>query len=234
VAKALRSFLDGKTDGNAVWPGKWHEDAAEMLRIDLQAANIPYRDEEGRVADFHALRHSYITHLERSGVSPKLAQELARHSDIRLTMNVYTHARLHDLAGAVEGLPALLPAVPSREPNALPATGTDGRVSNGCTKVAPKSDFPREALIAFESATRRGGGEAAESQPWKLQAVETERESLGASEKEATRPGFEPGQSEPKYQRNSYATRAQADSPQATAWQLRAYGPCLFGTGDRD
>src|ERR1700736_6410312 len=96
-----------------------------MLRLDLKDAGIPFEDEAGCVADFHALRHSYITLLERSGVSPKIAQELARHSDIRLTMNVYTHTRLHDLAGAVEGLPGLLPVV--QKASALAATGTDGR-----------------------------------------------------------------------------------------------------------
>ncbi len=100
VAESLRTYLDGKPAQLPLWPGAWHKDAAEMLRLDLAAAGIPYRDGAGCVADFHALRHSYITLLERSGASPKLAQELARHSDIRLTMNVYTHARLHDLIGA--------------------------------------------------------------------------------------------------------------------------------------
>src|SRR4029079_10971874 len=103
VTEALRGYLAERPAEEAVWPGTWVKHAAEMLRADLSAAGIPYRDGEARVADFHALRHSYITLLERSGVTPKLAQELARHSDIRLTMNVYTHARLHDLAGAVDG-----------------------------------------------------------------------------------------------------------------------------------
>jgi integrase len=129
VAEALRRYLDGMPRDKAVWPGKWSEDAAEMLRVDLEAASIPYRDEAGQVADFHALRHSYITLLERSGVSPKLAQELARHSDIRLTMNVYTHAGLYHLAGAVNGLPSIFP--PTDAANAsvgvLRATGTDGQ-----------------------------------------------------------------------------------------------------------
>ena len=128
VASALREYLGKRPAGLPVWPGSWHKDAAEMLRVDLAAAGISYRDGEGRVADFHSLRHSYITLLERSGVSPKLAQELARHSDIRLTMNVYTHARLHDLAGAVEGLPAMLPT----GPETLAATGTDGHLSSNC------------------------------------------------------------------------------------------------------
>jgi integrase len=126
VAEALRRYLPSRPAGCPLWPGTWHKDAAEMLRLDLEVAGIPYRDSDGRVADFHALRHSYITLLERSGVSPKLAQELARHSDIRLTMNVYTHARLHDLAGAVEGLPALLPADPPTQAQNLRATGTEG------------------------------------------------------------------------------------------------------------
>jgi integrase len=110
VTKMLRRYLGTRPTDLRVWPGDWSKNAAKMLRADLLAAGIPYRDADGRVADFHALRHSYITLLERSGVSPKLAQELARHSDIRLTMNVYTHAALYDLGAAVEGLPTLLPS----------------------------------------------------------------------------------------------------------------------------
>src|SRR5207248_10508863 len=122
VAAALRGYLEGRPAGEPVWPGSWADDAADMLRIDLEAAGIPFADAEGRVADFHSLRHSYITLLQRSGVHPKLAQELARHSDIRLTMNVYTHAHLHDLAGAVEGLPSLLPRDRRSEAQQLAAT----------------------------------------------------------------------------------------------------------------
>jgi hypothetical protein len=39
---------------------------AAMLRVDLEAAGIPYRDTAGRVVDFHALRASYITYLVRT------------------------------------------------------------------------------------------------------------------------------------------------------------------------
>ena len=123
LAGALAEYLAGKPPDLPVWAGTWVEKAAKMLRADLAAAGIPYRDAEGRVADFHSLRHSYITLLSRSGVSPKLAQELARHSDIRLTMNVYTHAGLYDLGGAVQNLPSLLPG---SRPEAMIATGTDG------------------------------------------------------------------------------------------------------------
>jgi len=139
VAAGLNDYLASLPADRAVWPGDWHKDAAEMLRVDLTAAGIPYRDEQGRVLDFHALRGCYVTMLQRSGVHPKLAQELARHSDIRLTMQVYTHLRLHDLAVAVESLPRLLPS-PS-EARALAATGTEGAgisylARPGCTMVA--------------------------------------------------------------------------------------------------
>ena len=115
-----------------------------MLRVDLCAAGIPYRDDQGRVLDFHALRGCYVTMLQRSGVHPKLAQELARHSDIRLTMQVYTHLRLHDLAGAVESLPRLLPSPNEAQP--LAATGTEGAgisylARPGCTMVAHANEI---------------------------------------------------------------------------------------------
>ena len=125
-ARALRHYLAGRPAAMPVWPGSWPLRAAAMIRIDLSAAAVAYRDQEGNVADFHALRHSYITLLSRSGASPKVAQELARHSDIRLTMNVYTHAGLYDLAGAVDALPSLLSPCGRPEQITLVATGTDG------------------------------------------------------------------------------------------------------------
>ena len=67
---------------------------AEMIRKDLERVGIPYEDEDGRVVDFHALRKTFITNLSRAGVSPKLAQTLARHSDINLTMNTYTSLKI--------------------------------------------------------------------------------------------------------------------------------------------
>jgi hypothetical protein len=49
--------------------------------------------------------------LARAGVHPKTAQQLARHSDINLTMGVYTKLDLRELAEAVELLPSLDGAV---------------------------------------------------------------------------------------------------------------------------
>ena len=57
------------------------------------------------VADFHAAgRHTYVTELLRNGTMLPEARELARHSDVRLTMR-YTHIGLDDQAKALSGLP---------------------------------------------------------------------------------------------------------------------------------
>src|SRR5436305_13602476 len=98
-----------------------------MLKQDLAAASIPYVDESKRYADFHALRHTFITNMVKSGVSPKAAQSLARHSTIDLTMNVYTSLTVHDQASALASLPPIPSLGPTdSRPDALRATGTDG------------------------------------------------------------------------------------------------------------
>ena len=61
-----------------------------MLRPDLEAAKIRYVTHAGQ-ADFHALRHTYVTSLANAGVKPKALQTLARHSTITLTLEHYTH-----------------------------------------------------------------------------------------------------------------------------------------------
>lgn len=76
-----------------------------MLRQDLDAAGVDWRqNERGEIIDFHALRHTFGTLLAASGVHPKTAQDLMRHSSIDLTMNFYTHTVLGDRAKATEKL----------------------------------------------------------------------------------------------------------------------------------
>ena len=82
---------------------------AEMIRLDLEAAGIPYKV-DGRRADFHGLRHSFITNLARAGVHPSDAQALARHSTITLTMNCYTHSLRADLKRIINEQPDLTAA----------------------------------------------------------------------------------------------------------------------------
>jgi len=54
----------------------------------------------GRFIDFHALRHTYIRGSCRRS-SAKVAQHLARHSTVTLTLGRYAHAAAYDVAAAV-------------------------------------------------------------------------------------------------------------------------------------
>jgi hypothetical protein len=104
-----------------------------MLRFDLEAAGIAYAvdgPDGPEYADFHSLRHTYLTMLGRHGVDLRTAQELAGHSTPTLTAR-YSHRRLYDLAGAVEKLPNLVPSETARDAEAsLRLTGTDGNAAS--------------------------------------------------------------------------------------------------------
>ncbi|MBN1808600.1 MAG: tyrosine-type recombinase/integrase [Planctomycetes bacterium] len=76
-----------------------------MMRADLEAAGVPYADGAGKIADFHSLRHTFISNLVAGGVHPKVAQTLARHSSITLTMDHYTHVAIGGLVSALGTLP---------------------------------------------------------------------------------------------------------------------------------
>jgi len=79
------------------------------VQLDLATAGIAKADEQGRTVDFHALRYTFATNLHRSGVSSRIAQQLMRHTDPRLTANIYTDAQALDTAHAVNRLPRLGP-----------------------------------------------------------------------------------------------------------------------------
>ncbi len=63
---------------------------------------------QGRRVDFHGLRHTLATRLAVAGVQPRVAMELMRHSDMRLTQKVYTDASLLPTFDAVTSLPSLM------------------------------------------------------------------------------------------------------------------------------
>jgi integrase len=121
VAEMMRQYCARKPDREPLWPGTWTEAAAEMIRGDLAAVGIPYRDDAGRYFDFHAMRGQFISSLAAGGVHPKVAQTLARHSTINLTMDYYTHLDVFDVAGALDKLPGL-PAGSERKASADVAT----------------------------------------------------------------------------------------------------------------
>ena len=71
----------------------------KIFNRDLKAAEIPKRDGRGRTLDVHALRTTFGTLLGRGGVPLRTAQAAMRHSDPKLTANVYTDPKLLDVEG---------------------------------------------------------------------------------------------------------------------------------------
>ena len=102
VVKMFRSDLAGARSN-------WIAQAttSDETRARNESPFLIYRNEAGRVIDFHALRHTFISNLAAGGVHPKTAQTLARHSTITLTMDFYTHLDVFDVGGALDKLPAL-------------------------------------------------------------------------------------------------------------------------------
>ena len=95
----------GADDNDPVFP---RMPRIERFCRDLKKAGIPYFDAQGRVADFHALRKTFDTHLQLNGALPRVTMELMRHSDMRLTMKTYTDSALLPVAEAVNALPSYL------------------------------------------------------------------------------------------------------------------------------
>ena len=144
TASALALFLGTKAPAAPAFNMPEASEVPRMLKADLKAARekwigeaattdqkaeregmdfLTYRDSAGRVADFHALRHTFITNLASGGVHPKTAQALARHSTITLTMDRYSHTMRGDEADALGALPDLSASGLQAER----ATGTHGR-----------------------------------------------------------------------------------------------------------
>ncbi len=90
-----------------------------ILDRDMKAAGIPKRDDRGRTVDVHALRTSFGTMLSVTGTAPRTAQAAMRHSDIKLTMGVYTDPKHLEVREAVERLPEFARSTSSACPAAV-------------------------------------------------------------------------------------------------------------------
>jgi excisionase family DNA binding protein len=229
VAELLRDFMRETmretAPGQRLWPGTWAKSGAgaAMLRRDLEAAGIPYAVEgpDGLLyADFHALRHTYLTLGGRAGIDLRTLQELAGHSTPDLTAR-YSHRRLHDLQGAVDKLPSFLPN--DAEAEALCQTGTAPTCSplaaRGCTNLGE----PRPIRLRRDDGPQTATGPNA----LPLQEVGTGLDRLGPFERERAI-GFEPttsslGRCQPQKQERSHETTSDAaNTPLAQALPLSA------------
>jgi hypothetical protein len=150
TCQALKTLLQNKTPQAKVF--RVTTKTAKMLKADMaearqiwieqaqgnpqehkkrqKSAYLLYETDRG-TADFHSLRHTTGSFLAASGVHPKVAQEIMRHSDINLTMSRYSHTLIGQTSAAIEGLPDL--SLPSKESQKEKATGTDdSNVTSDC------------------------------------------------------------------------------------------------------
>lgn len=150
VAQAVQNWLQSKPDTTSLWPGGWWRRSAEMLQLDLADAGIEPVDSSGRVLDFHGQRTTFITSLARAGVTPAVAQRLARHSDINLTLGAYTKLQMNDLHQAIDKLPELS-AEQKPSPN-LPAPEVVSRTAEletVCNAWPKLSESIRQAILTL-------------------------------------------------------------------------------------
>jgi integrase len=77
-------------------------------------------DDTGAVFDFHALRTTFITNMARAHVPLQHAVRLARHSDPKLTLGVYTKLGVTDLSDAAAMAHQLTQAAPTPAPSPTP------------------------------------------------------------------------------------------------------------------
>jgi integrase len=123
----LRQWLKGQPVGAELFPGLARKETSAMVKKDLERVGIAYETDEG-IADFHAAgRHTHITELLRNGASLPEAKQLARHSDVNMTMR-YTHIGIGDQARAVANLPT--PKLNPKQPESG-AVALHGRCISG-------------------------------------------------------------------------------------------------------
>ena len=136
LVKMLTEWLPSLGPNDFLFPKLDRRKAWLMVKKDLERVGIPYKDDRG-VADFHAAgRHSYVTGLLRNGASLPEAKELARHSDVKMTMR-YTHIGIADQAKALTVLPVPEPRFAG---DAAEET-TSGAVSDPVSDLVSESGF---------------------------------------------------------------------------------------------
>jgi len=122
----------------------------ESFKKDHESVKIKRQDASERYFDFHALRHSFASWLAQAGTHPKVAQELLRHTDIRLTLKHYTHTTPEQQASALAALPTL--------ENGAPNSTTDS-TTDSTTAMADEAETCVDVSSEGKTADRPADGE---------------------------------------------------------------------------
>ncbi len=180
LVEMLGPWLEGVEPDEPLFPKLARRRTWLMVKKDLERIGIPYENADG-IADFHAAgRHTHITELLRNGATLPEAKELARHSDIKMTMR-YTHIGMDDQAKAVRQLPWHAP-VASPEEQANPgeqhppdddgwecsgsASGVTG-CHNGSSNGTLEELVPNDASPVGDRAWRQESASDSDCQKWR-------------------------------------------------------------------
>lgn len=158
----LKEWLPGYSAGKPLFPKLALRRTWRMVQKDLERAGIPFETKDG-VADFHAAgRHTYITELLRNGATLPEAKELARHSDINMTMR-YTHIGIGDQARALSNLPSV--TAPSATGNGS-GPRADATASSPPLMATDGSGAQRFSSVSGDADCHSGAsGDTGESSP---------------------------------------------------------------------
>ena len=142
----LKEYFKGKMPTVQAFGGVCNQltpKTAKMLKADLSDAGIEHIDGNGKVCDFHSLRHTFITALDKTDASLKERMTLARHSDrSNLTLGTYTHIQVYDLRRVIEQFPDVWPG----KQQSQKATGTDGKPVDAVGEILSKSCFSDDPI----------------------------------------------------------------------------------------
>ncbi len=168
LAAALAAHVEALEPTALVFPAEDFP-TIKTFKKDMKAAGIPYRDEQGRAMDFHAFgRVGFVSGLAAAGVHPKIAQALARHSTVELTMRAYTDVRVLDLQGAVERLPAAVPSGPAGD--APPTSPTEQLCPPLCPSTVRQTDSKGLTFTKTQDKVRGAPNGSTAAKPREIKA----------------------------------------------------------------
>ena len=79
----------------------------KILRRDLKAAGIEYKNDENKYFDFHAFRYCTDTYLTKAGIPITVIMLFMRHKTVKLSMLTYSDPKFQEIRKALPHLPKL-------------------------------------------------------------------------------------------------------------------------------
>lgn len=92
-------FLYFDKDGSIIYALHWEH----YFKHIVDKYNSIYKVQMPKVTP-HVCRHTYCSNMAKSGMNPKTLQYLMGHSDISITLNVYTHVNFDDAKAEIARL----------------------------------------------------------------------------------------------------------------------------------